>query len=1000
MAEKKTPDNNTIPAVDDEFAEPLVAEGFDRRSFLKTAGFSLGAVALTGCQRGVVEKAIPYLIAPEKIVPGRSYWLATTCGACEAACGALIKCRDGRPIKLEGNPDHPVSKGGLCAIGQASVLELYDSKRLTAPQQEGGRSDWASVDAAMMEALDRVRKGDGRVRFLTSTMSGPATRSTVERFISGFADGKVVTYDPLSCSAILDAHLTTHGVRLMPRYRFDKADVVIGIDADFLGTWISPVEYTAGYSARRRVEETTEHISWHVQFESRMSLTGGKSDKRHVVRPDEARAVIDAIASRIATAAGELEVSGRSSSPIDALELDQIAHRLWAARGRSLLVCGSDDIGTQLVVNYVNHLLGSYGTTIDIDSPSQQRAGSDAALGDLVEEIKRGEVDAVFVAGVNPVYDLPGGAELGTALDNVPLVVSFAGSVDETAKHARFVCPDHHFLEAWRDYEPVAGVVAVGQPAIAPLGGTRSMLESVARWMNDDRAMYDIVRESWQTAVHPRSTSGEPFVTGWDQTLANGFSEASAVTIGASWTGADIVAVAPPTRSLSGDLALVLYPSVGMTDGRHAQNPWLYEMPDPITKVTWDNYASFSRATAARLGIEDGAVVKITAGGTSVSLPAHIQLGQHDGVVAIPFGFGREGTERFTSVGPEWIFRRRVHKEGFPIGSRVSEFASLEDGRLSWIVDGVTVEKTGAVNRLATTQQYHSLTVPEHLNPKPGEKRPMVQETTFAAWKADPHSGTPDEHHFDADMWDHHNYPGHKWGMAVDLSACTGCSGCVISCQAENNIPVVGKDEVLRSREMHWMRIDRYFDETDDGVDIVHQPMFCAHCENASCESVCPVVATAHSEEGLNQQIYNRCVGTRYCANNCAYKVRRFNWFNYAHEDRLQNMVLNPDVAVRTRGVMEKCSMCVQRIEAGKIEAKRLGVPLADGDIKTACQQSCPANAIVFGDLADPESRVSKARNDPRYYVVLGELNLRPSVGYMRIVRNRDETHHEEEKHV
>ncbi|MHB0971669.1 MAG: TAT-variant-translocated molybdopterin oxidoreductase [Thermoanaerobaculia bacterium] len=1006
MADKtywKSPEDRDANAGNaSEFAEALdlSLESVDRRSFLKVAGFSVGAAAIAGCTKSVVETAIPYLGAQENVVPGRPYWIASTCGGCEAACGILVKCRDGRPIKLEGNPSHPLSHGGLCAVGQASILELYDSQRLRHPLAHGKKATWASVDAAITAGLQAARERGGRVRVLTTSYSGPATRAVIDDFVKGFADGRVVVWDPVSTSSILDAHAATHGLRALPRYRFDRAVVVVSVDADFLGTWISPVEYTAGYTARRRVAPGVTSMSWHVQCEPRMTLTGGKADKRHVIHPSEARAVLAHVANRIAAAGGVAKpVSDPGVCSITSEALDAIAAKLRSARGTSLVVCGSQDVATQRLANWINETLGNYGRTLELAPSSMQRRGDDAAVAKLVEEIRGGQIDALVIAGVNPVYDLPGGAELAAALDKLPLVVSFAEREDETAKHAHFVCPDHHFLEAWRDYEPVDGIFAVGQPAIAPLGATRSMLESLSRWSGTRRAMDTIVRETtWHSSVASR-TGVEP-VALWDKTLSEGSHSMTTVSAAPVWNAAANVDVAPVAPKGAEGMALVLYPTVGMLDGRHAHNPWLHELPDPVTKVTWDNYACLSEGLAKRLGIVEGQVVNIAAGGLSLSLPALIQPGQHDDVVAVPMGYGRAGTERFADVGPKWFFKRKFQKDGAPVGKRASEFATIDAAGFSLVRYGVALQKTEETLPLAATQRHHSLTVPEKLNPTPGKPRPFVQEATFTEWKADPHSGEPEGHHFDADLWKSHAYTGPKWGMAIDLSACTGCSGCVIGCQAENNIPVVGKDEVLRQREMHWMRIDRYYADTADGVDMVHQPMLCAHCENASCESVCPVIATVHSSEGLNQQVYNRCVGTRYCANNCPYKVRRFNWFDYPHEDRLQNMVLNPDVVVRSRGVMEKCSMCVQRIEAAKIEAKRLGVPVADGDVKTACQQSCPAQAILFGDLNDPESQVSKARRDPRYYVVLGELNLRPAVGYMRIVRNRDESEPEEMPHV
>lgn len=994
-------DAGALSGSGDEFPEPLDAgagSGLDRRSFLKAAGFSLGAAALAGCREGGVEKAIPYLATPQAIVPGRPYWMASTCGGCEAGCGVLVKCRDGRPIKLEGNPDHPVSRGGLCAVGQATVLELYDSMRLSAPLAAGKPSTWNEIDASIRAALDEASGRGGRLRFLTTSASGPATRAAVARFLGNFADGRLVTYDPIGAAAILDAHEATHGARLLPHYRFDQADVVVGIDADFLGTWISPVEFTSGYSSRRRLDETRREMSWHAQFEPRMTITGGKADLRAAVRPDELRVVVASLARAIGVPG--IDAEGDLSAMV-AKKVAETAEMLKRAGERALVVCGASDVSTQRLVNRIHQHLGAYGMTVDLARPSRQREGSDSELARLLDELREGSVDALFVAGVNPVYDLSGGADLATVIDRVPLVVSFATHADETSAHAGFVCPDHHFLEAWRDHEPVDGIVAVSQPAIAPLHATRSLLESLEAWQGGARSAYEIIREAWIAEVAPRAGVAERADRVWNQTLSRGFLELPASPAVPVWNDAEWGAPLDP--SLVGDaMTLVLYPSVGMLDGRHAHNPWLYELPDPVTKVTWDNYASLSPATARKLAVKEGQVVKLESGGTIAMLPAHVQPGQHDDVVAVAVGYGRSGTERFALTGPQWIYRRTLQKEGEPVGTRVSDLGRFAAGARSLSVAGVTVTTTPETRPLAATQMHHSLHVPEHLNPTPGDKRPIVQETTLAAWKADPSAGTPDAHHFDADLWKEHPYDGHRWGMAIDLSACTGCSGCVISCQAENNVPVVGRDEVLRQREMHWLRIDRYYSETDDGVEMVQQPMMCVHCENASCESVCPVAATVHSSEGLNQQVYNRCVGTRYCANNCVYKVRRFNWFDYPREDRLQNMVLNPDVSVRTRGVMEKCSMCVQRIEYAKIEAKRRGVPLADGDAKTACEQSCPANAIVFGDLNDPGSRVAKAQKDPRFYVVLDELNLRPAIGYKRLVRNRGDApaRHEEETHV
>jgi molybdopterin-containing oxidoreductase family iron-sulfur binding subunit len=428
-----------------------------------------------------------------------------------------------------------------------------------------------------------------------------------------------------------------------------------------------------------------------------------------------------------------------------------------------------------------------------------------------------------------------------------------------------------------------------------------------------------------------------------------------------------------------------------MLDGRHAHNPWLQELPDPVTKIVWDNYASVSPATAARLGLQESGVVRLEADGAGIELPVHVQPGQHDGAIAVALGYGRKGTDRFTRIGPQWFEAEPIVPPGGLVGKNAAPFLRFAGGALEYDNVPVTVTATGKSHPLVSTQEHHSLHVPEHLAPRNRERRPIVQETTLGEYTKDPSAGSFGRHEA-VSLWpEEHTYDGSHWGMAIDLSACTGCSACLVGCMAENNIPVVGKDEVRRNREMTWIRIDRYYTEQDGRFSVAHQPMLCQHCGNAPCETVCPVLATVHSKEGLNQQVYNRCVGTRYCSNNCPYKVRRFNWFEYPHGDDLHRLVLNPDVTVRERGVMEKCSFCVQRIQEAKINAKKNGLPVKDGDIQPACQQSCPARAIVFGDMNNPESQLAQRMKDERFYRVLEETGVRPSVGYMTLVRDSGE---------
>ena len=949
-----------------------------RRSFLKAAGFSfIGAVAAS-CSRAPAPNAIPYVQQPEYLVPGRPILYASTCDACEARCGLIVTTRDGRPLKIEGNPDHPLSSGATCAVGQASILGLYDGERLAYPTRRGQRSTWSDVDKEIASSLDRVRQQGGAVRLLTPTITSPTTSALIAEFLGTFKNARHVSYDPISASAVLDAHALTHGARILPRYRFDRADVIVSFDADFLGTWISPVEYTRAYTSRRRIDERSPSMSYHVQIESRLSLTGSNADQRLRVAPGEVGHLMTHLALRLVDKAGillkETEVA---PSPL-ASELDAIAERLKAGRG--LVISSSQDVRVQVLCNFINQGIGAYGTTLDLERPSYQRQGGDVQLAELQAELSRGEVQALIIAGTNPVYDMP---DLAGDLQRVQLLVSTAERIDETASIAHFVCPDHHYLESWSDAEAVSGVVSLTQPTILPLRDTRSLLESLSVWTTGTpRASRDLVRQHWERFIYPRAVSSgvsDPFDRFWDRTLERGVAEIAPRPSTAR--PFDLKAVRPilrPEELAPNALAVVLYPKIGMLDGRHGHNAWLHELPDPVTKITWDNYACFSPATAKRLGVADGDVVRVTAAGAPpLELPAFVQPGQHDASVAMALGYGRSGTDRFAKVGPPWFEAR---PPAGLVGVNASPLVTIDDTTRRYSGRSVTVVKTGRTHPLASTQIHHSLEGAEGQEP-----RPIVQETTLAQLA----KAATETHESEGELWaSDHPSTGHRWGMAIDLNTCTGCSACVIACQAENNVPVVGQDEVRRKREMHWIRIDRYYSGSDDEPEVAHQPMMCQHCEHAPCETVCPVLATVHGDEGLNEQVYNRCVGTRYCANNCPYKVRRFNWFDYPHEDRLQNLVFNPNVTVRSRGVMEKCTFCVQRIEETRIEARRLGQPIADGAIKTACQQVCPADAIVFGDLNDPKTRVAGLAESNRAYRVLEDLNTRPAVRYLKVVRH------------
>lgn len=899
---------------------------------------------------------------------------------------------------MEGLPEHPLSRGGLCAVGQSLPIGLYDSQRLAGPLQNGKPAEWKDVDQEIAQALDRVKSQSKAVRIVTPTVTSPTLQAHIAAFVKQFSDGRHVVLDSTSNSAILEAHQQTHGARALPHYRFDRAATIVSFGADFLGTWISPVEFTAGWSTRRAPHANKPEMSCHVQFESRLSLTGSNADRRYAIHPTQQGPLVSRLAEIVATLAGK-PLAEKPGGDIDG-KLDQplakLAERLWNERGKCLVVCDSQDVGVQRYVNYTNHLLGNYGATLDLERPSRQRFGNDREIEQLAEELNAGRVGALFVADVDLLHALANRTELADAVDRVPLTVSFAPRGDEFATRAKYLCPDHHPLESWYDAEPISGLISLGQPTLKPLGNTRAMLESLATWMGQPTTTLEALQTHWRDSVFPRrpSSASASFADFWDDALRSGFVEVTPepVKVGEF----DVTSLKPLLPAAATDsFTLVLYNKVGMPDARHAHNPWLQELPDPVTKVTWGNYVCVSPADADKLQISDGDVIAISAGkdGPQLELPSLVQIGQHEGTLAVAMAYGVKGTDRFAKVGPQWIGANPTVADGGLVGANAAIFQEFRNSMLHYERSGVTVAKTNKHRPLAVTQKYNSLELPANVAPHGAESREVVEHTTLTAFAKDSHAGAA-EHHgsTETQLWpEDHPMTGHAWGMVIDLNKCTGCSACVIACQAENNVPVVGYDEVCRQREMHWLRIDRYYNGQDGDVEVAHQPMMCQHCDNAPCETVCPALATVHSSEGLNEQVYNRCVGTRYCANNCPYKVRRFNWFAYPHPDPRQNLVLNPEVTVRSRGVMEKCSLCVQRIEAGKIAARAQGTNVADGTIQTACQQSCPADAILFGDMNDPKSAIAAALKNPRRYRVLEELNVRPSVSYLRVVRNSDE---------
>ncbi len=943
--------------------------GVSRRTFLELLGYSSLALALNGC-RPPQQKIVPYLEQPVEFTPGMASWFASVCGGCSRACGTLVKVRDGRPIKLEGNPDHPLSQGGLCAVAQGMVFGLYDPDRLRQPFIDSQPASWAQIDQQVTEKLETIKKTGGKVRIVTGPINGPTTRDTIQKFLAQFSDGKHITYQAVSNDAIRQAHLRSHGVAAIPQYRIATARVLVSFGADFLGTWIAPVEFTRGYAQARDLQNDQREMLRHIQFESCMSLTGSNADRRIKVSPAEGISSLIYLARLVAGVANSAPLAGPFTQfDEDLLDermrsiVEETAGELLQNKGNSLVLSGANDIDSQYLVNHINHSLDSYGKTIDLNSAAATDQSGDVEMVELVQQMNAGEIAALIISGVNPAYDYFDNQSFANGLKKVPVKISLNSSLDETSSLTEFVCPQPHFLEAWDDAQPVRGTFSINQPTIAPLFQTRPFQETLLRWSGDSRSFHEVLRQSWREKLFSQQQEYTSFDDFWDHALQKGVFTSPASSVSAAdfnSAGLDdaiahLIAVArTPTRP-----SLVLYENVSLRDGRFANNPWLQELPDPITKITWDNYASISPNYAANAGLEEGRVVRISKGSVTVELPVHIQPGQHDDVIAVALGYGR------TKGG----------QAGSNVGANAFPFVTFNQA-FQYSTSDVTIEKTAKLIEFAQTQIKDSQ-----------EDRHLARELPLAEYA----KGKGEEQEEFGSLWSAHEYPEHKWGMAIDLSSCVGCNACVVSCQAENNVPVVGRDEVRRRREMHWLRIDRYFEGDRENPRVHYQPVMCAQCDNASCESVCPVLATVHSSEGLNMQVYNRCVGTRYCENNCPYKVRRFNWFNYTHNDPIANLALNPDVTVRTRGVMEKCSFCVQRIEEVKINARNEGRPIKDNEIQPACQQSCPANAIIFGDLIDLKSRVAQLKKSGRNYTLLEELNLRPAVSYLAKVRNEKE---------
>jgi len=1018
-----------------EFAQPGPEEdlGHSRRDFLKMMGFGVSAVALAACE-APIRKAIPYVNKPVDVDPSIANYYASTYTNGGDYCSIVVKTREGRPIKIDGNALSSVTKGGTTAQVEASVLSLYDNSRLQTPKAGTSKTTWDDLDKQVIAKLSEVAGRGGNIRIVSNTILSPSTKAVIEKFKIKYPTTQHVTYDQNSQYGTLKANEESFGSAFIPSYDFSKAAVIVSVAADFLNSWGSSIENTKQYALTREVGEHKNDMSRHFQFESNLSLTGANADYRSTIKPSQEGAVVVALYNFLAAKAGKATVAGGAEK---VTYLDKAAEELWANRGKALVVAGSNDKSIQILVNAINEILGSYGTTILPGMPVNFRQGNDEAMAAFVADVDAGKVDAVIFYNCNPVYDYPAGAKLAEGLKKVAVSISTSYKEEETGSLVHFQAPDHHFLEAWNDAEPKKNHYSIAQPAITPIFKSRAAQESLLIWAGESNPDYfEILKSNWKAWFYKGQTD---FQTFWDQSLYDGVLELPAEGATSVAFNGDVNAAASAISSnyktsTGGQFELVIYENGTVGNGSQANNPLLQELPDPITKAVWDHYVTISQKDAKAFGITNPesktVYANITANGKTVKLPVLIQPGQAVGTLGVALGYGRTKAGKVAEAAG---------------GVNVYPLVLTTNGSLNYNLTDVKFEKTSEDFQIAQTQTHQTYmarqTVIKEYALEDFKKDPYGLQnsgdftTKIHTWSDKVGKEAGEEHAVDAEkmtLYKNHEYKNHHWGMSIDLNTCTGCAACVVACNVENNVALVGREEVINRREMHWLRIDRYYsseapvddwralEEASDNPEVVFQPMLCQHCNNAPCETVCPVVATTHSTEGLNQMTYNRCIGTRYCANNCPYKVRRFNWFKY-HDNRqfadvnpamntdLGKMVLNPDVTVRSRGVMEKCSFCVQRIQLGKLTAKKERRPVKDGEVTTACAAACSTGAIVFGDMNDPESKVSKLlkirplykdrkyvndkdSDNPRAYSVLEEIDVRPNIFYLSKIRNKDKT--------
>ncbi|MGA7720697.1 MAG: 4Fe-4S dicluster domain-containing protein [Ignavibacteriaceae bacterium] len=978
--------------------EPSKLSAISRRKFLALAGAS-AALAGAGCSDyRHAGNIIPYNKMPEEITVGNANYYASTSTACSNGCGILIKTREGRPIKVDGNPDHPVSQGKTCAKCQASILNLYDPERLQFPVKRSGsdfvQTTWNDAGNVIIRALNN--SGNKQIAIISHTVISPTGKRVLDDFVKKYPNTKVYSYELFNEESRNSAWKKCYGTDTFPLIKWNEAKIILGLETDFLGTDGNKVETTRLFAEGRNFNETDKFNRLYI-VEGGMSVTGMNADYRFRLRPDALYEFVLGLLSELDRKGVDIPAGGQvfgghtlaalaDKYSLSRKKLKLLVKDLIDNKGKSIVYAGRTlPENVHIAVNLLNDALGNYRLYRNDSSSFQVLPLSKKDdFNGLLNEINNGNVDVVIHYDSNPAYHLPDDLNYAESLEKVPLVVSLTGSQNDSSVLGHFTLPINHDFEAWGDAKTRTGFYSLQQPVIDPIFDTRQKEAVVLTWINGESSYnsqlyYNYVVDNWKQNIYPSIKTKLNFTELWNAGLHDGVVITKEIAPGSGSFNKSAADELPKSTSIASRFVITLKESYQSGDGRFLNNGWLQELPHPVTKITWDNYAAISNLTAKTLGVDDGDLIVINSGKRTLEIPVVIQPGADDNTISIELGYGR----------------KVVGIVGTGVGFDSSVLMSQNYIETPWIIKAETVKKGSGSYALAATMEHHLYD--NELTKDIPKKRKIIQEGTVTGYIKNNAFLHPEKEEEKVSLYPEHPYPEVKWGMVVDLNKCIGCGDCVIACNAENNIPVVGKDQVLVGREMQWLRVDRYYSGDVDEPAISNQIMLCQHCDNAPCENVCPVAATTHSPDGLNQMTYNRCVGTRYCSNNCPYKVRRFNYYNFRdhykdayQQSTLLSLVYNPEVTVRSRGVMEKCSFCVQRIMDARSGAIAEHKEFKGSDVKTACQEACNTYAIKFGDSNDKSSEIHKYRNHELAYYVLEDVNTRPNVTYLAKLRNTE----------